>query len=323
MTHLTPDSRAADRRLLYRQARQAASWGIAVSLGLGLVKLLGGVFGHSLALVSDAAHSLIDATISSALVAALVIAQRPPDREHPYGHSRFEAVAGVGVAVMLIVLALGIAHEALSSLGRPWVPPASYTIAIGLGGSMVQEILFRYARRVAVRTNSAALLATAWDYRLDSLGGVAVVVGVGLSRWGGPGWRWADPAAALFVAGAVLWIGGHLLWGNVQDLMDRQADPTLVAEVHSLAQGVDGVLGVETLRVRKVGLEYLADMHVEVDPDRSVRDGHAIAHAVKDRILAEILPIRDVLVHVEPAAPALIERATRAELAQGAPAGRV
>ena len=326
MTSRDAPTPAESRRTLYRQARQAASWGIAVSLGLGLVKLLGGLFGHSLALVSDAVHSLIDATISAALVGALVIAQRPADREHPYGHARFEAVAGAGVALLLIGLALGIAREALLTLDDPWIAPASYTVAIGLGGSVLQEILFRYARRVARRTGSAALLATAWDYRLDSLGGIAVVVGVGLSRWGGPSWGWADHAAALFVAGAVLWIGGHLLWGNVHDLMDRQADPAFVEQVRQLALGVAGVVGVETLRVRKVGLEYLADMHVEVDPERTVRDGHAIAHAVKDRVMGEIAAIRDVLVHVEPAPRPAVERAAAAAAAaalQGAPAGRV
>jgi len=299
------DNRATSRLDLYRQARRAATWGIGVSLGLGVVKLLGGVFGHSLALVSDAAHSLIDATISSALVGALVFAQRPADREHPYGHARFEAVAGAGVALMLITLALGIAREALITLDTPWVAPASYTVAIGLGGSVLQELLFRYARRVAIRTNSVALLATA------------------LSRWGGPSWSWADQAAALFVAGAVLWVGGHLLWGNVQDLMDRQAGPALIEEIRRLAHGVDGVLGVETLRVRKVGLEYLADMHIEVDPDRSVREGHAIAHAVKDRIIDHILPIRDVLVHVEPAPGTEFDPTETFNEAQRSPAGRV
>ena len=295
--------RTAQRLVLYRQARQAATWGIAVSLLLGLVKLLGGLFGHSLALVSDAAHSLIDATISSALVGALLIAQRPADREHPYGHARFEAVAGVGVAMLLILLALGIAREAVLALDSPHSSPAGFTLAIALGGSLVQELLFRYARRIATQTGSTALLATAWDYRLDSLGGLAVVLGVGLARWGGPAWAWADQAAALFIAGAVLWIGGNLLWSNVQDLMDRQADPSMLARIAELAEGVGGVLGVETLRVRKVGLEYLADIHIEVDPDKTVRDGHSIAHAVKDRIIDQILPIRDVLVHVEPAPP--------------------
>jgi cation diffusion facilitator family transporter len=285
---------------LYRQARKAAAWGIAVSLGLGVAKLLGGLFGHSLALLSDAVHSLVDAAISAALLGALHVAQRPADHEHPYGHARFEAVAGAGVAVLLILLALGIAREAWATIGADPTAPESYTLAIALGGAGFQEALFRYARKVARRTGSAALMATAWDYRLDALGGLAVMLGVGLARWGGPGWHWADHGAAVVVAGAVLWVGGTLLWGNVQDLMDRQADPELLSAVRGEALAVEGVLGVETLRVRKVGLEYLVDIHVEVDPERTVRDGHAIAHAVKDRVIDHVVPIRDVLVHVEP-----------------------
>jgi len=286
---------------LYGQARRAAGWGIAVSLGLGLAKILGGLFGHSLALESDAVHSLIDALISAALLGALHVSQRPADREHPYGHARFEAVAGAGVAVLLIILAVGIAREAIRTLGGGDPAPESYTLVVALGGAVFQEVLFRYARRVARRTGSAALMATAWDYRLDALGGIAVAAGVGLARWGGPGWAWADHAAAIAVAAAVMWIGGSLLWGNVQDLMDRQAPVETLDAVRAEAEAVDGVLGVETLRVRKVGLEYLVDIHIEVDPDHTVRDGHAIAHAVKDRVTTRIVPVRDVLVHVEPA----------------------
>ncbi len=285
---------------LYRQARSAAGWGIAVSLGLGLAKLLGGVFGNSLALVSDAVHSLVDAAISAALLGALLVAQRPADNEHPYGHARFEAVAGSGVAVLLILLALGIGREALGTIGQPRAIPSSYTLFIALGGAIFQEFLYRYARRVARDTGSAALLATAWDYRFDAFGSVAVVLGVSVARWGGTNWAWVDHAAALVVALSVLWVGGTLLWGNIQDLMDRQADPVMLDAVRSEALAVKGVMGVETLRVRKVGLEYLVDIHVEVDPDHTVRDGHAIAHAVKDRVIDQIVPIRDVLVHVEP-----------------------
>jgi cation diffusion facilitator family transporter len=293
-----------DSNDLYRQARKAATWGIAVSLGLGLAKLLGGLFGHSLALVSDAAHSLVDAALSAALLGALLVAQRPADREHPYGHARFEAVAGSGVALFLIALALGIAREAIATIGESRIVPAAYTLAIALGGSLVQEALYRQTRRIARQTGSAALLATAWDYRLDAMGSIAVVAGVAAARWGGPSWYWADHAAALVVASGVLWVGVTLLWGNIQDLMDRQADPDLLEAVRDQAMAVEGVLGVETLRVRKVGLEYLVDIHVEVDPDHSVREGHAIAHAVKDRIIRQVVPIRDVLVHVEPSRPA-------------------
>jgi cation diffusion facilitator family transporter len=285
---------------IYREARKAAGWGVAVSLSLGLVKLLGGLFGHSLGLISDAVHSLVDAAISGALFGALLIAQRPADREHPYGHARFEAVAGSAVALLLIALAGGIAHEAYLSLDRPRMIPETYTLAIAGVGIVFQEALFRYARAVALKTGSSALLATSWDFRLDALGSVAVVGGVALTRWGGEGWSWADHGAAMLVACGIFWVGCTLLWVNIQDLMDRQADPLILDDVRRESLAVPDVLGIEKLRVRKVGLEYLVDIHVEVDPYQTVRDGHAIAHAVKDRVIDRVPSIRDVLVHIEP-----------------------
>jgi cation diffusion facilitator family transporter len=288
---------------LYRDSRRAAVWGLVVSLGLGTVKLLGGLFGHSLALVSDAAHSLVDAAVSLTLVGALSLAQRPADREHPYGHARVEALAGVTMALVLIALALGIGWGALERVNVSHPPPHGYTLAIAAVAAAVQEALYRYAGRVARRTGSRALLATAWDYRLDALGGVVVSAGVALSAWGGPSWSWADHAAALAVAGTILWVGGALLWDSAQGLMDRQADPDVLDAVRREALAVPGVLGVETLRVRRAGIEYLVDIHVEVDPDQSVRDGHKIAHAVKDRVIRLSGPVRDVLVHVEPHRP--------------------
>ena len=149
-----------------------------------------------------------------------------------------------------------------------------------------------------------ALLATAWDYRLDAFGGLAVVVGVSLAKWAGPSWRWADHVAALLVAGTVLWIGGGLLRENVGSLMDRQANPDVLAAVRRAAANVPGVDGVETLRVRKMGLEYQVEIHIEVDPAQDVKTGHAIAHAVKDHLINHVPAIRDVLVHIEPSGAA-------------------
>ncbi len=290
----------SDNRTLYRDGRRAAAWGLAMSLGLGLVKFLGGLFGGSLALLSDAVHSLVDAAISGALLGALYVAERPADPEHPYGHGRAEAVAGMGVALLLIALALGIGWEAWISLDERHPPPATFTLAIAAGCSLIQEALYRHTSRVARRTGSGALMATSWDFRLDALGGLAVVAGVALARWGGPSWEWADHAAAMAVAATVLWVGGGLLRQNIDDLIDRQADEGLLEAVRHEACAVPGVLEVETLRVRKVGLEYLVDIHIEVDPDKTVESGHAIAHAVKDGLIGRVPAIRDVLVHVEP-----------------------
>lgn len=289
---------------LYRESRRAAVCGLCVSLGLGAAKLLGGLLGDSLALISDAAHSLVDAAVSLALIVALRLAQRPADHEHPYGHAKVEALAGATMALVLIVLALSITWGATSTVNDPHPRPQGFTLAIAACGALIQEGLYRYAGQVARRTGSRALLATAWDYRLDALGGVVVVVGVALARWGGPSFNWADHIAALAVAGSVLWVGGVLLWDSAQGLMDRQADPDVLDAVRREAMAVSGVLGVETLRVRRAGLEYLVDIHVEVDPEQSVRSGHDIAHAVKDRVIRLAGPVRDVLVHIEPYRPA-------------------
>jgi cation diffusion facilitator family transporter len=286
---------------LYNDSRRAAAWGLTASLGLGAVKLAGGLLGGSVALVSDAAHSLVDALISAALLGALALAERPADREHPYGHARVESLAGQGIAVALIALALAIAYEALSGLGRVRPAPEGFTLLVAAGGALFQEVLYRRTSRVARRTGSAALLATAWDYRLDALGSLVVLLGVAAAKWGGPSWGWADHAAAAAVAATILWVGARLLWENAQSLMDHQADPDLLAAVRAEAGAVPGVRGVETLRIRKAGLEYLVDIHIEVDPDLTVREGHAIAHRVKDRLIGRINPVRDVLVHVEPA----------------------
>jgi cation diffusion facilitator family transporter len=282
----------------YRESRQAALWGISISLFLGGVKLVGGLFGHSLALLSDAMHSLVDAVVSTALLAALIVAQRPPDREHPYGHGRVEAVAGAGVALVLLALAVGIAYESLSTFAEPRIPPAGFTLLIAGGGAILQELLYRHVSKVARRTGSAALLATAWDYRLDALGGIGVLIGVALAKW--TGWLWADHVAAVLIAATVLWIGGALLWENVQSLIDRQADPELLRFVRTEAERVPGVLAVEKLRVRRMGMEYVVEIHIEVDENATVRGGHDIAHAAKALLVKNIPSISDVVVHVEP-----------------------
>jgi cation diffusion facilitator family transporter len=283
---------------LYRQCRRAALWGVGLGLALGALKLVGGVFGHSEALIADAVHSFGDALTASAVWISLLWAQRPADREHPYGHTRVEAVAGSNVALLLILSGLGMGWEAITTFGEASQKPELYTLAIAAVSILLKEALFRYESNVARRTGSSAVRAAAWDHRLDAIGSLAVLIGLAISIWGG--WREADHVAALAVALVVLWAGGALLWDSVQELMDRQAEPVILDEVRREALAVPGVRGVEKLLARKTGLEYLVDIHIEVDADASVREGHAVGHAVKDRLTANIVTVKDVLVHIEP-----------------------
>ena len=180
---------------------------------------------------------------------------------------------------------VGIAWEIVATWGEPSPPPEAYTLVIAAVSVVLKEGLYRYESGVARATGSGAMRAAAWDHRLDALGSLAVLAGLALFYWGGPAWHAADHVAALAVAGAVLSSGGGLLWGSVQELMDRQAEPEVLEEVRREASAVSGVLGVEKLLVRKTGPEYVVDIHVEVNPEASVREGHGVGHAVKDRLM--------------------------------------
>jgi cation diffusion facilitator family transporter len=286
---------------LYRRTRRAIWVGIVVSLLLGTAKFAGGWFGHSIALLSDAVHSLGDVLVGAAVLGALVWAQRPADQEHPYGHTRAEAAAGSSVALLLILSALGIVWEAATTLGKGYEEPHFFALVIACASLATKEGVYNYSRQVARRTGSSALDAAAWDHRMDAFGSLAVILAIGLTKWGGPAFHAADHVGALAVAVTMLWTGSGLFWKSLNELLDRQAEPDLLDTLRREARAVAGVLGVEKLLVRKTGLEYLVDIHVEVDPAISVRDGHAIGHAVKDRLLQGMVPVKDVLVHIEPA----------------------
>jgi cation diffusion facilitator family transporter len=287
-------------RPLYREATRAALLGLAVNLALGGVKLAAGIVGGSFALISDAVNSLGDSAASIVVLAALWIAQRPADKEHPYGHTRAEAIAASNVALLIIVSALMVVFEAVRRIGAVHPPPPAWTLWIAAANMLIKEGLYRYKLLVGRRTGSTAIIANAWDHRSDALCSLAVLIGLAVVRFAGPAYLWADEAAALIVAGAILCSGALLFRRAASELMDVQAEPELVEQIRTAAEAVRGVRAVEKLRVRKTGLEYLIDIHVEVDADLTVEQGHRIGHDVKDCLVNSFPAVRDALVHVEP-----------------------
>jgi cation diffusion facilitator family transporter len=245
-------------------------------------------------------HSLGDAGVAAAVLVALHGSEVPPDQEHPYGHTRLEAIAGSNVALLLALSAFWIIWESVTTFSEGSPEPAAYVLWIAAASMVLNEALYHYKKRVAQRTGSSTIRASAWDHRLDAYTSLTVLLALALVRFGGPAYHAADHIAAVLVALVILWVAGMLFWNSLQELMDRQAEPELVDTVRREALAVPGVQNVEKLRVRKTGLEYLVDIHIEVDPELSVREGHAIAHDVKDRLIERVVPIKDVLVHVEP-----------------------
>ena len=285
---------------LYADATRAALLGLGVNLALGIAKLVGGLVGSSFALIADAVNSLGDVVTTVVVLLALRVAQRPADAEHPYGHTRAEGIAASNVAVLIIISAMVVGWEAIQRLSHPHAVPPMWTLWLAGANIVIKEGLYRYKIKVGKRTGSGAMIANAWDHRSDALCALAVLLGLLAIRLGGPRFIWADEAASLVVMGAIIWSGVQLFRTSASDLMDVQADPELVERIRAAARQVKDVRDVETLWVRKSGLEFFADIHIEVDQHLTVAAGHRIGHEVKDRLLRDSPRLRDVLVHLEP-----------------------
>lgn len=294
----------ASPKPLYSRAVRATLIGLVVNLGLGVTKLIAGWVGGSFALISDAINSLGDSLSSVVTLGALWYAQTPADDEHPYGHTRVEAVAGAYIAILILITGLYLGVEAVSRLTETRAVPPLWTLWVAGINVGIKEALYWYNRRIASITGSTAMLASAWDHRSDALTSLAVLLGLSVVRYAGPAYGWADAVAALCVVMAILWSGGRLLQQSTGELLDPQADEELVGRVRAVSESIPGVSAVEKLWVRKTGIEYLVDIHIQVDPEMTVDAGHRISHAVKNRLLAQFALVKDVLVHLEPYHPA-------------------
>jgi cation diffusion facilitator family transporter len=286
---------------LYGEVVWATWLGLVVNLALGCAKLFGGLAGRSYALISDAVNSLGDVFTSVAVLLAFRVARKPADPEHPYGHTRAEAIAGSNVAVLVIVSALLVGWGALRGISSPSIqPPPAWTLAIAAANVVIKEALYQYKIRLGRRAGSSAIIANAWDHRADALSALAVLVGLGIIRLAGPRFLALDGVAALFVVAVIVTSAARLLWASAQELMDAQADEGFVEQIRANAACVSGVKKIDKLWVRKSGLEYLVDIHIQVAADKTVHDGHRISHLVKDELLRRFTNLRDVLVHLEP-----------------------
>lgn len=287
-------------RHAYAQARYASWLALWINAVLATAKLIAGLLGGSLALVSDAINSIGDMITSSGVLLGMRISAWPATVRHPYGFSRVEAIIGLYLAIALGGAAVWIAREGILQLRQPTSSPEWYTLIVAAAVVVIKESLYHYKIRIARRLRSQALRAAAWDHRADAIAGTAVLIGIGLSRWG---YGWGDGAATLIVAGTIIWAAVSLMRDNISELLDSQADVAFLEEIHDAALRVPGVAALDRLFVRKAGLEYLVDLHVEVDPNLNVKRGHEIAHEVQEAIQRTLPHIHGILVHVEPHRP--------------------
>lgn len=296
---------------LQRSVR-ATVLGLSINVLLAIAKLLAGIFGRSYALIADAIESMADAMSSIIVWRAVVVAEKPADKEHPYGHGKAEAIATAAVSVMLLVAALSIVVRSLQEIRTPRHAPASYTLIVLLCVVLIKEGLFRIVGRVGEEVESGAVKADAWHHRSDAITSAAAALGISIALVGGDRYRSADDWAAMFAAVIIAFNGVRLLRPALDELMDAAPKEDIVGLARSIAMQVDGVKGVEKCFARKMGREYWIDMHIEVDGGLSVAVAHELSHTVKDAIRQRLPRVLDVAIHIEPFPAGSVTRARSA-----------
>jgi cation diffusion facilitator family transporter len=284
---------------------RAAQVGLVINAALAVVKLAAGVLGNAYALVADALESTADIVASLVVWGGLAIAAQPADDDHPYGHGKAEALAAAVVSVMLVVAAVGIAVEAVREIRIPHQVPASWTLAVLAGVMAVKWTLARRVDAMGSALGSTAVRADAGHHLSDAVTSAAAFVGIAIAvighrATGDPRWAAADDWAALIAAGVIAYNGLNLLRPALHELMDRMPGHDVLGPVEWAARGVEGVLDVEKLVVRRAGAHLFVDIHVQADGATSLDAAHVISGKVKGAIRRAVPQVSGVLVHMEP-----------------------
>ena len=278
---------------------------------LALTKGVAGFLGNSYALIADAIESTADIMSSIIVYSGLRIAMKPRDLNHPYGHGKAEPLAAVVVSLSLMAAAITIVVQSIHEIITPHHAPEPFTLIVLVAVVLVKEGLFRYVLHVGEQSNSTAVKTDAFHHRSDALTSGAAFIGISIALLGGPGWESADDWAAMF-ASVIIAINAYRLFiPAINEVMDAAPHEAIESEIRRIALSVDGVLALDKCYVRKMGFDLYVDLHVIVQSDITVKQGHEIGHRVRDAICTTNPRVADVLIHIEPEEEMLYKNISR------------
>lgn len=267
---------------------------------LAIVKGITGFLGNSFALIADAIESTTDVFSSLLVLLGLKYSMKPPDDNHPYGHGRAEPLVTFVIIGFLLISAAVIAFESIQNIRTPHKTPASYTLIVLGVVILVKEAFYRLITRKGKELKSTALKADAWHHRSDAITSMTAFLGISIALFLGEGFEAADDWAALVASGMIVYNAYLIFRPALGEIMDEHLHDDLIKKIRIISKNVPGVIDTEKCFARKAGMYFFVDLHIIVDANISVREGHDISHQVKD-ILKEKMPeLTDVLIHIEP-----------------------
>lgn len=273
---------------------------LCVNIVLMVVKIVAGLIGNSYALVADGIESAGDILSSVITWVGFQLSLRPPDEDHPYGHGKIESLAGMFSGVSLLAAAGMIAWNSIQEIRTPHHAPAWFTLPVLIGVVLVKLFMSRMVRKLSDEVDSRALDGDASHHWSDAVTSGAAAIGITIALLGGPGWEAADDYAALLACGVIVFNGVSIGKRALHEVLDGNVSNDLSEAMRARAQEVEGVADIEKCRVRKSGIGIFAEMHVRVDGDTTVREGHRIGHLVKEHVRMAYPRLVDLVVHLEP-----------------------
>lgn len=270
------------------------------NLILASVKALSGYFGHSYALIADAIESTTDIFASLLVLLGFHYAKKPADENHPYGHGKIEPVVTFVVVAFLVLSAGIIAYKSVQNIMTPHESPESWTLIVLILIIGWKEISYQVVAKKGRELGSTSLKADAWHHRSDAITSVMAFIGISVALFLGEGFEAADDWAALLASGFIVYNSYLIFRPALGEIMDEHVYDELKSEIEIKSKEVRGVLDTEKCFIRKSGMRYHVDLHAIVDANISVREGHEIAHLLKDYLQENIPNIYQVFVHVEP-----------------------
>jgi cation diffusion facilitator family transporter len=290
----TDDSPPHERQ---RAARKTTLVSVIVNVLLSTVQVLVGMLTSSAGLIADGIHSLTDLAADFIVLLANRHSTKGADEDHHYGHQRYETGASLFLGLSLVVVGTGIVWSAAMKIMHPQAVPVQFAaFYVALMALVAKELLFRYMLMVAERVRSSMLIANAWHARADAASSLVVALGILGSTLGHPT---LDAVSALIVGLMICKTGTGFGWDALHDLMDRAASVEAYQRISEIVADTPGVLGVHDLRTRKMGDLIMVDVHIEVDSNATVKQGHDIGLEAANRVKAA-LPVLDVMTHIDP-----------------------
>ena len=283
-----------------RYVRKVTWIGLLTNIGLSGLKFAAGYFGRSQALIADAIHSLTDTTTDIAIIAGSHYWSRPADEDHPYGHRRLETLVTAFIGIMLVAAGIGIGWEAISTLHKKQTAsPGWIAFYAAMASIVVKEVLYRWTAAVGKKIKSPALAANAWHHRTDAISSLPVLIAVGGALIF-PTWSFLDRVGAVIVSIFILHAAMKIIWPAVSELIDAGVPEEIQKKIMGIASNTMGVREVHAIRSRYISSSIQIDLHIVVDGNISVREGHTIADSVEDNIIGGIPEVLEVVVHVDP-----------------------